>query len=156
MTTKRERDKRRKSLRPHPTRDQILDVMRSYGEPISPTQLARILGAPLGSTAYHVRTLVSAGVVELADEGRVRGAVEHFYALVPGEEEQVRLNDPITQLLNLCGALTQPDPSGGYPRPTTLDDEGRERLSALIEKLTPQVRRIAAEATDRTVGGNDE
>ena len=84
MPTKKEKAERRASLRPHPARDQILDVMRSYGKPISPTQLARITGGTLGPSAYHVRTLVSAGVVELADEGRVRGAVEHFYALVPG------------------------------------------------------------------------
>jgi DNA-binding transcriptional ArsR family regulator len=151
MTSKRQKEERRGSLRPHPLRDQILDVMRSYGEPISPTQLARITGATLGSTAYHVRTLVSAGVVELADEGRVRGAVEHFYALVPTDDAgEVRLTDPVTLLLSLCGALTQPDPAGGYPRRTVLDDEARARLSALIGKVTPQVRKIAAEATNRT------
>ena len=81
-TTKRQMEHRRATLRPHPVRDQIVDVMRSYGKPISPTQLSRITGGTLGSVAYHVRTLTAAGVVVLADEGRVRGAVEHFYMLV--------------------------------------------------------------------------
>jgi DNA-binding transcriptional ArsR family regulator len=131
MATKKEKAERRASLRPHPARDQILDVMRSYGKPISPTQLARITGGTLGSTAYHVRTLVSAGVVELADEGRVR------------------LTDPVTQLLALCGALTMPDPDGGYPRPAVIDDVARERLTAIIAQLCPEVQQIVVEALAR-------
>jgi DNA-binding transcriptional ArsR family regulator len=148
--TKNEKQERRTSLRPHPMRDQILDVMRSYDKPISPTQLARITGNSLGSSAYHVRTLVAAGVVELADEGRVRGAVEHFYAIVPGGEDEARLTDPVAQLLGLCGALTVPDPAGGYPRPTILDDAAREQLQAVIAKLRPEVRTIVTAATDRS------
>jgi DNA-binding transcriptional ArsR family regulator len=149
MATKKEKADRRASLRPHPARDQILDVMRSYGKPISPTQFARITGGTLGSTAYHVRTLVSAGVVELADEGRVRGAVEHFYALVPGDQDEVRLTDPVMQLLGLCGALTMPDPDGGYPRAAVIDDIARERLTAIITQLSPEVQQIVAEALAR-------
>jgi DNA-binding transcriptional ArsR family regulator len=149
MATKKEKAERRASLRPHPARDQILDVMRSYGKPISPTQLARITGGTLGSTAYHVRTLVSAGVVELADEGRVRGAVEHFYALVPGDDGDLRLSDPVMQLVGLCGALTVPDRQGGYPRQGVVDDAARRALTALIAELSPQVQRIVAEATGR-------
>ena len=150
--TKKERQERRASLRPHPARDHILDVMRSYDKPISPTQLARITGNTLGSTAYHVRTLVTAGVVELADEGRVRGAVEHFYAIVPGGEDETRLTDPITQLLGLCGALTVPDPAGGYPRPAIIDELAREQLNKLLGEVQPKVRAIAAAATARVRG----
>lgn len=153
MAIKKKQAERRQSLRPHPARDQILDVMRSYGQPISPTQVARITGRSLGSMSYHMRTLVTAGLVELADEGRVRGAVEHFYALAPGTESEVRLTDPITQLLNLCGALTQADPAGGYPQPTLLDDAARDRLSAVIAKVRPEVQKIAAEATRRLADG---
>lgn len=149
MATKREKQQRRATLRPHPARDQILDVMRAYGKPISPTQIARITGGTLGSTAYHVRTLVAAGVVELADEGRVRGAVEHFYALVPGGEEETRLTDPVGALLGICGALTVPDADGGYPRPAVLDDPAREQLRTLIAQLRPEVQGIVAAASAR-------
>src|ERR1044072_7265348 len=97
MASKREQAERRKSLRPHPARDQIVDVMRSYGQPLRPPQLSRIPGGSLGSTAYHVRTLEEAGVVELTDEGRVRGAVEHFYALVPVSPQDLQLTDPVMQ-----------------------------------------------------------
>lgn len=146
MASKREQAERRKSLRPHPARDQIVDVMRSYGQPLSPTQLSRITGGSLGSTAYHVRTLEEAGVVELTDEGRVRGAVEHFYALVPGSPEDLQLTDPVMQLLGICGALAMPDPEGGYPRRAVVDDIARERLTTMVAALRPEVQQIVAEA----------
>jgi DNA-binding transcriptional ArsR family regulator len=147
--TKKDKQRRRETLRPHPQRDQILDAMRSYGRPISPTQLARITENTIGSTAYHVRTLVQAGVIELADEGRVRGAVEHFYALVPGGDEASRLVDPVEQLLRLCDALTVPSASGGYPVPATLDDAARAKLRKVIAKLQPEVQGIVQAATKR-------
>jgi DNA-binding transcriptional ArsR family regulator len=149
MPTKKQQQERRATLRPHRLRDQIIDVMRTYGKPISPTQISRITGRTLGSVAYHVRTLVAAGVVELADEGRVRGAVEHFYALVPGEGDSQPLTDPIGAVLGLCGALTVADPDGGYPRPVALDDRARSDLRKIIERLEPEVRAVAADATAR-------
>ena len=96
-----------------------------------------------------MRTLLSAGVVELADEGRVRGAVEHFYALVPGGDHDLHLTDPITQLLGLCGALTVPAADGGYPRPSVIDEPARERLTAVLARLRPEVQQIVAEAVER-------
>lgn len=50
----------RHALRPHPAREQILDVMGQHGAPTSSVQLSRITGATLGSTAYHVRALLAA------------------------------------------------------------------------------------------------
>jgi DNA-binding transcriptional ArsR family regulator len=147
--TKKDKQRRRETLRPHPQRDRILDAMRSYGRPISPTQLARITDNTIGSTAYHVRTLVQAGVIELADEGRVRGAVEHFYALVPGGDEATQLVDPVDQLLRLCDALTVPAANGGYPLPAVLDDPAREKLRKVIAKLRPEVQGIVQAATKR-------
>ena len=151
MATKRQQQQRRKTLRPHPTRDQIVDAMRSYGEPISPTRLSEVTGNTLGAVAYHVRTLLAAGVVELAEEGRVRGAVEHFYALVPDNEAD--LNDPLVGLQKLCGALTLPDPDGGYPAPVPLDAEARAALQKLLDTLRPKVQKIVKETAKRTAGG---
>jgi len=151
MTTKRqqtEQTQRRKTLRPHPARDQIVDAMRSYGRPISPTRLSEVTGNTLGSVAYHVRTLLGAGVVELAEEGRVRGAVEHFYALVPDNEAD--LNDPVAGLQRLCGALTVPAENGGYPQPIALDAQGRAELQKLLDTLRPKVQRIVRETAKRT------
>jgi DNA-binding transcriptional ArsR family regulator len=149
MTTRREREQRRATLRPHPVRDQIVDTMRSYGRPISPTQLARVTGGSLGSVAYHVRTLVAAGVVELADEGRVRGAIEHFYALTIPKEEWV-VGDPNESLLSLCGVMTLPDPHGGYPVRVELDDRARRDLTRILDRVQPEVHAIAVAAHART------
>ncbi|MCW2993926.1 MAG: winged helix-turn-helix transcriptional regulator [Conexibacter sp.] len=147
MTTKRQQTQRRKTLRPHPARDQIVDAMRSYGRPISPTRLSEVTGNTLGSVAYHVRTLLGAGVVVLAEEGRVRGAVEHFYALVPDNEAD--LNDPVVGLQRLCGALTLPAANGGYPQPIALDAQGRAELEKLLDALRPKVQRIVRETAKR-------
>jgi DNA-binding transcriptional ArsR family regulator len=147
--TKRGQQQRRRTLRPHPTRDQIVDAMRSYGRPISPTRLSEVTGCTLGSVAYHVRTLQSAGVVHLAEEGRVRGAVEHFYALVPDNEAD--LNDPLVGLQKLCGVLTLPT-DDGYPMPIALDDEARAALQKLLDTLRPKVQRIVRETAKRTGG----
>ncbi len=146
-TSKRQQQQRRSTLRPHPARDQIVDAMRSYGQPISPTRLAEVTGNTLGSVAYHVRTLLGAGVVTLAEEGRVRGAVEHFYALVPDNEAD--LNDPIIGLQKLCGALTLPLSNGGYPQPIVLDPQARSELEKLLKGLRPKVQRIVRETAKR-------
>lgn len=146
--TKRQQQQRRSTLRPHPARDQILDAMRSYGRPISPTRLAEVTGNTLGSVAYHVRTLLAAGVVTLAEEGRVRGAVEHFYALVPDNEAD--LNDPLVGLQKLCGALTVPAANGGYPQPIALDTQAREELQKLLDTLRPKVQRVVRETAKRS------
>lgn len=90
MTYKNEKAAKRKRLRPHPARDQILDVMRRYGEPISPTQMTRITGATIGATAYHIRELVTVGIVELADEGLVRGALSTSMRSFPGNTTTCR------------------------------------------------------------------
>jgi DNA-binding transcriptional ArsR family regulator len=142
---------RRKTLRPHPARDQIVDTMRSYGEPISPTRLSEVTGNTLGSISYHVRTLLAAGVVELAKEGRVRGAIEHFYALVPDNEAD--LNDPVVGLQKLCGVLTLPAAAGGYPQPVTLDEHARHELQKLLDALRPKVQRIVRETAKRAATG---
>ena len=144
--TAKQMKERRDSLRPHPARNQIIDVMRSYGQPISPTQLSKIIGFSLGSTAYHVRTLVSAGVVTLQEEGRVRGAVEHFYALASGDADLV---DKDEQLLRFAGALTVPADDGGYPVPTILDARARKELARVQDRIVPRIRKIALDATRR-------
>lgn len=65
----------------HPYRMKILVSMYFSGRPRSPVELSDELSARLGTIAYHVRTLHDKELVELAGERRVRGAVQHFYAL---------------------------------------------------------------------------
>lgn len=146
LTTQAQKQ-RRETLRLHPRRDGIIDAMRTYGEPISPTRLAEVTGYSLGSTAYHVRVLLKAGVVELADEGRARGAIEHFYALV--DEHAAEVSDPLVGLQTICGALTQEAAGGGYPKAVALDTQARVELQKILDSIRPKVVKIVARAADR-------
>jgi DNA-binding transcriptional ArsR family regulator len=150
LASKKEKAERRRTLRRHPARDEILEVMRASDKPISPTQVARITGRTLGSTAYHVRTLAAAGVIELADEGRVRGAAEHFYALVPDQETDAPLFDGPRELLRVAGALAVKLKGEDLPVPTNLDAEAHAELEAILDRLKPRVQRIAEAATERS------
>lgn len=59
-------------------------------------------------------TNLPSALIELADETRVRGAVEHYYALVA--DAAAEFVDPIPRLQTLCGAptsrATAREPSG--------------------------------------------
>jgi DNA-binding transcriptional ArsR family regulator len=144
MPTKKEQRRRRETLRPHTARDQVVDAMATYGRPISPTQLQRVLpDLSLGTVAYHVRVLASAGVIELADEDRVRGAVEHYYALDADVAKE--LSDPITRLQVLCGKLMELDDASGFPRVITPSEEThRKLLNFLDNHVKPRVAEIIA------------
>ena len=93
-------DRRFVNAMSHPLRVRILAMLDE--RQASPNQLAGWLGASLGTVAYHVRTLLQLGLIELVDETRVRGAVEHHYRAVArptvsaeaawvGKESQTRL-----------------------------------------------------------------
>jgi DNA-binding transcriptional ArsR family regulator len=62
----------------HELRRRILRVM-SNEVPISPRQLADLLGELLSNVSYHIRVLADLGAVETAGKKKVRGATQHFY-----------------------------------------------------------------------------
>jgi DNA-binding transcriptional ArsR family regulator len=64
----------------HPLRVQALSVLSERHA--SPKELAAELGAPVGNVSYHVRELEQVGLIELVEEKKRRGAVEHFYRAV--------------------------------------------------------------------------
>jgi DNA-binding transcriptional ArsR family regulator len=64
----------------HPLRVQALAILTE--RPASPKELAAVLGAPVGNVSYHVRELEDAGLIELVDEKKRRGAIEHFYRAI--------------------------------------------------------------------------
>jgi hypothetical protein len=142
MPTETEQLRRRETLRPHLVRDQVLETMAVYGRPISPTQVQRALpDQSLGSVAYHMRVLASAGVIELADERPVRGAIEHYYALVA--DVAAEFVDPISRLQTLCGELMEMDPVSGIPRAIQPDEETQKRLlDFLLNDVKPRVAEI--------------
>jgi DNA-binding transcriptional ArsR family regulator len=81
----------------HPLRVQALSILTE--RPASPKELAAELGSPVGNVSYHVRELEDVGMIELVDEKKRRGAVEHFYRAIarpmlsPDEWEDLSLDD---------------------------------------------------------------
>lgn len=61
-------------------RQQIVDRL-DHSYEASPSQLARTLGLPVATVAYHVNVLVDRGVLVATRETQRRGAVMHFYAM---------------------------------------------------------------------------
>lgn len=104
----------------HPLRLEILRQLRSRA---SPTELARKLGAPLGSVSYHVRVLADLGALQLVDEMPRRGAIEHYYELTPGLRMDVL------------------SPS--------LDERARDELARAAESFSRRVEQIARESEAR-------
>lgn len=64
----------------HPIRREILRRLENNENGgLSPKQLSKALGEPLGDVSYHIRTLAHAGLLKLAGTEPRRGALEHFY-----------------------------------------------------------------------------
>jgi len=149
----------------HPLRVRILAMLDE--RKASPNQLAGWLGASLGTVAYHVRTLEQLGLIELVDETRVRGAVEHHYrarsrpnitadgwAQAPPIAKQAAVGSSLDVIAEYARASAA---SGGFDRQDAqlrrtlikLDARGFTQLSKAIDKLLEQAEKIEASAADR-------
>lgn len=60
----------------HPLRARLLTLLVTES---SPSDLALIVGEPLGNVSYHVRELDRLGCIELVRTTPRRGALEHHY-----------------------------------------------------------------------------
>lgn len=66
----------------HPLQVRILErAAASPDERFSPNGLAREFGEKLGNVSYHVRTLLTAGLIKRAGTTPRRGAVEHHHKI---------------------------------------------------------------------------
>jgi DNA-binding transcriptional ArsR family regulator len=149
----------------HPLRVRILAMLDE--RKASPNQLAGWLGASLGTVAYHVRTLEQLGLIELVDETRVRGAVEHHYrarsrpnitadgwAQAPPIAKQAAVGSSLDVIAEYARASAA---AGGFDRQDAqlrrtllkLDARGFTQLSKAIDKLLEQAEKIEASAAER-------
>jgi len=149
----------------HPLRVRILAMLQE--RTASPSQLSEWLGATLGTTAYHVRSLHQLGLIELADETRVRGAIEHHYRA--GKRPMVSEDawakaPPIAKQAAVGSALQMVDEyarksaaEGGFDRAEAhlsrtslkLDAKGWAQLNKACLKFVEQVEKIEAGAKER-------
>ena len=149
----------------HPLRVRILAMLDE--RKASPNQLSGWLGATLGTVAYHVRTLEEFGLIELVDETRVRGAVEHHYrsrkrpratedgwADARPVAKQAAAGGDIDTITAYARASAA---AGGFDRPEAqlrrmivrLDDKGFAQLSKACEKLVAEAEKIEAASAQR-------
>jgi DNA-binding transcriptional ArsR family regulator len=149
----------------HPLRVRILAMLDE--RKASPNQLAGWLGASLGTVAYHVRTLEQLGLIELVEETRVRGAVEHHYrarerpnvtaegwAQAPPIAKQAAVGSSLDVIADYARASAA---AGGFDRQDAqlrralvrLDARGFAQLSKACDKLLEQADKIEAAAAER-------
>lgn len=149
----------------HPLRVRILAMLDE--RKASPNQLAGWLGASLGTVAYHVRTLEQLGLIELVDETRVRGAVEHHYrarerpivtaegwAQAPPIAKQAAVGSSLDVIADYARASAA---AGGFDRHDAqlrralyrLDAKGFAQLSKACDKLIEQADKIGEAAAAR-------
>jgi DNA-binding transcriptional ArsR family regulator len=145
----------------HPLRVRILALLDE--RTASPVELAGWLGASLGTTAYHVRTLERLGLIELVRETPVRGAIEHHYRSkerprVAADAPPVARQAAVSSSLQTIDAYARAaSAAGGFDDGKShltrtalqLDARGWNDLSRACLRLLAQVDRIEAAARER-------
>jgi DNA-binding transcriptional ArsR family regulator len=149
----------------HPFRIRILAMLTERRA--SPTQLARTLDAPVGTVAYHVRTLRNLGVIEEVDSREVRGTIERFYeATQPprfsdaawGRLDHVGKQRMLSAMLTQIGDYVSGSAAaGGFDRADAhfsrtslrLDEKGFRKLAAAMTKWLEEADKIQASAQKR-------
>ena len=151
----------------HPLRQRILEPLSVSGDEASPTQLARLLDAPLPNVAYHVRILLELDCIELVRTRQVRGALEHYYratahpwldaeqwAQLPASFRRQMLARTLRDMV--CDAADA-GIAGGFDHPDAqirrasvrLDKQGWHDLAAALEQTLSSVQQIHHESAVR-------
>jgi DNA-binding transcriptional ArsR family regulator len=153
----------------HPLRVRILAILQE--RTASPVELAQVLEGTLGTVSYHVRTLHQLGLIELVDETRVRGAVEHHYkakARPQVTDEAWEQAPPIAKQAAVGSSLQVIDhyarasaAAGGFDHADAalirlslkLDAKGWQQLAKEVKRLLERAQRIEADAGERLKRG---
>jgi hypothetical protein len=69
----------------HPIQLAMVEALIWIGLPLSPSDLSEMYGGEYTDShaGYHVKALVSHGILRLADTEQVRGVTRHLYVLTP-------------------------------------------------------------------------
>jgi DNA-binding transcriptional ArsR family regulator len=134
-------------------------------EPASPKEIAAAMGMPVANVAYHVRELEKAGLIELVERKRRRGAIEHFYlATVITDEQSAALDRETREMVsNLilqtligdaalaadAGTLDERPDSHYSHIPLVLDEQGWDELKAIFAKALEAAMTAQRESVDR-------
>ena len=150
----------------HPIRIRLLAMLDE--EPASPVILASKLNQPLGTIAYHVRTLYDLGLLKLVSTRQRRGATEHYYKTTghpSSTEEAWEGLDAISKQRLLTALIakatdyaTRSAAAGGFDAKEAhistealkLDREGLEQLAQESKKWLARAQEIERESARRT------
>ncbi len=142
-------------------------------EPASPVILAGKLDQPLGTIAYHVRTLYDLGLLELVSTRQRRGATEHYYRTTarprtsPQEWEAldaVSKQRLLTALIaKATDCATRSAAAGGFDSGdahistdvVALDRRGWDELASEIRRWLERFEEIEREAAHRLTDSPD-
>ncbi len=149
----------------HPIRIRLLAMLDE--EPASPVILASKLNQPLGTIAYHVRTLYDLGLLRLVNTRQRRGATEHYYKTTghpASSEEAWEGLDAISKQRLLTALIakatdyaTRSAAAGGFDAKEAhistdalrLDRTGWEQLAQESKKWLARAQEIARESAER-------
>jgi len=136
-------------------------------EPASPVVLANKLNQPLGTIAYHVRTLYDLGLLKLVSTRQRRGATEHYYRTTGpprGSEEAWGELDAVSKQRLLTALLSQAHDyatraaaAGGFDTREAhlstsrlkLDSKAWNQLAKESKKWLAKAEQIEREAAER-------
>ena len=149
----------------HPIRIRLLAMLDE--EPASPVILASKLNQPLGTIAYHVRTLYDLGLLKLVSTRQRRGATEHYYKTTghpSSSEEAWEGLDAISKQRLLTALIaratdyaTRSAAAGGFDAKEAhistdglkLDRQGLEQLAQESKKWLARAQEIERESAQR-------
>jgi DNA-binding transcriptional ArsR family regulator len=150
----------------HPIRIRLLAMLDE--EPASPVILASKLNQPLGTIAYHVRTLYDLGLLKLVSTRQRRGATEHYYKTTGhpiSTDEAWEGLDAISKQRLLTALIAKATDyasrsaaAGGFDAKEAhistdalkLDREGLEQLAQESKKWLARAQEIERESAQRT------
>jgi DNA-binding transcriptional ArsR family regulator len=149
----------------HPIRIRLLAMLDE--EAASPVILASKLNQPLGTIAYHVRTLYDLGLLKLVSTRQRRGATEHYYKTTghPASSEEAWAGLDAISKQRLLTALiakatdyaTRSAAAGGFDAKEAhistdalkLDREGLEQLAQESKKWLARAQEIERQSAAR-------
>jgi DNA-binding transcriptional ArsR family regulator len=150
----------------HPTRVKCLSILAERRA--SPNEVAIELNEDVGHVSYHIKKLLSLGVVELVDEQKVRGAVEHFYRAVTlayvNDEEWAKLSMEerrpysLYTLQLVMADAAQAMEAGTFDArsnryltrtPAVVDEQGWSEFNQLHEEMLDRTMEIKATSAGR-------
>jgi DNA-binding transcriptional ArsR family regulator len=150
----------------HPLRVRVLSILNERSA--SPKELGAELDTPIANVSYHVHELEKMQLIELIDERRRGGAVEHFYRATPlplmsgaawerlSLDERHEASASIIQMLLAdashslaAGLFDAPDDRHLTRVPMTVDEEGWRRLVEIQDAALEAILEVQSESAER-------